>query len=150
MPITSNPHCPEFTRNAYPHFLPIQSRWNDMDKYGHVNNMVYYSYFDTVVTDYIVRLGQLDTDRSPVVGLVVESHCNYHRPIAFPAIVECGLRVGKLGRSSVRYEIGVFTRGEAAIAANGHFIHVYVDRQTMRPTPVPSPLREALATLIVA
>lgn len=138
------------TRADYPHFLSIQSRWNDMDKYGHVNNMVYYSYFDTVVTDYIVRLGRLDTDRSPVVGLVVESHCNYHRPIAFPVIVECGLRVGRLGRSSVRYEIGVFTKGDEQIAADGHFIHVYVDRQTMRPAPVPSPLREALATLVVA
>ena len=93
-----------------------------MDKYGHVNNMIYYGYFDTVVTDYIVRMGRLDTDRSPVVGLVVESHCNYHRPIAFPVIVECGLRVGRLGRSSVRYEIGVFTRGEEQIAADGHFI----------------------------
>lgn len=94
-------------------------------------------------------MGQLDTDRSPVVDLVVESHCNYHRPIAFPAIVECGLRVGKLGRSSVRYEIGVFTSREADIAADGHFIHVYVDRETMRPAPVPLPLREALAALVV-
>lgn len=147
MPTASN--RPGLSRADYPHFLPIQSRWNDMDKYGHVNNMVYYGYFDTVVTDYIVRIGQLDTDRSPVVGLVVESHCNYHRPITFPAIIECGLRVGKLGRSSVRYEIGVFTSGDAEIAADGHFIHVYVDRETMRPTPVPSPLREALAALVV-
>ena len=90
--MSSDTNKSRLSRADYPHFLPIQSRWNDMDKYGHVNNMIYYGYFDTVVTDYIVRVGQLDTDRSPAVALVVESHCNYHRPIAFPAIVECGLR----------------------------------------------------------
>jgi acyl-CoA thioester hydrolase len=136
-------------RSDYPHFLPIQSRWNDMDKYGHINNMVYYGYFDTVVTDYIVRIGKLDTDRSAAVALVVESHCNYHRPLSFPAIIECGLRIGKLGTSSVRYEIGVFSRGDATIAADGHFIHVFVDRETMRPTPIPTPMRQALAPLVI-
>ena len=137
------------SRADYPHFLPIQSRWNDMDKYGHVNNMIYYGYFDTVVTDYIVRIGQLDTNRSPAVALVVESHCNYHRPISFPAIVECGLRVGKLGNSSVRYEIGVFASGEIAIAADGYFVHVFVDRESLRPTPIPESLRAAITPLVV-
>ncbi|MEM7250280.1 MAG: thioesterase family protein [Pseudomonadota bacterium] len=138
------------TRDAYPHYLPIQTRWNDMDKYGHVNNMVYYGYFDTVVTDYLVRVAKLDTDSSPAIGLVVESHCNYHAPIAFPTIVECGLRVGRLGSSSVRYEIGVFAAGDVQIGADGHFIHVFVDRDTMRPTPIPEPMRSALAPLVVA
>lgn len=121
-----------------------------MDKYGHVNNMIYYSYFDTVVTDYIVRIGQLDTDQSLAVGLVVESHCTYHRPISFPAIVECGLRVGKLGTSSVRYEIGVFASGETDIVANGYFVHVFVNRNTGRPMPIPASLRSTIATLVVA
>jgi len=143
-------HAPDLpTRADYPHYLPIQTRWNDMDKYGHVNNMVYYGYFDTVVTDYLVRVAKLDTDRSEVIGLVVESHCNYHAPVSFPTIVECGLRVGKLGTSSVRYEIGVFAEGDQAIGADGHFIHVYVDRQSMRPTPLPDNMCEALTPLVV-
>ena len=118
-----------------------------MDKYGHINNMVYYGYFDTVVTDYIVRIGKLDTDRSPAVALVIESHCNYHRPLAFPVVIECGLRIGRLGTSSVRYEIGVFAKDNEKIAADGHFIHVFVDRKTMRPTPIPARMREALSPL---
>lgn len=140
---------PSNTREDYRHFLPIQTRWNDMDKYGHVNNMIYYGYFDTVVTDYIVRIGQLDTSASPAVALVVESHCNYHRPIAFPTIVDCGLRVGRLGTSSIRYEIGVFAAGESAIAADGHFVHVFVTRENWRPTPIPQPIRDAVAPLVV-
>ena len=134
-------------RVDYPHFLAIQSRWNDMDKYGHINNMVYYGYFDTVVTDYLVRIGQLDTDRAPAVALVIESHCTYHRPLAFPAIVECGLRLDTLGTSSVRYDIGVFAQGDETSAADGYLIHVFVDRATRRPTPIPAPLREALTPL---
>jgi len=147
---TSAPAMTLPTREDYRHFLPIQSRWNDMDKYGHINNMIYYGYFDTVVTDYIVRVGQLDTSASPLVGLVVESHCNYHRAIAFPTIVECGLRVGKLGNSSVRYEIGVFNDEHEEAAATGHFIHVYVERESNRPAPMPTPLRAALEPLVVS
>ncbi|MCH9675468.1 MAG: acyl-CoA thioesterase [Gammaproteobacteria bacterium] len=135
-------------RADYSHYLPIQTRWNDMDKYGHINNMIYYGYFDTVVTDYLVRVAHLDTDSSPVVGLVIESHCNYHAPVSFPTIVECGLRVGKLGTSSVRYEIGVFAPGETGAGANGHFVHVYVDRQSLTPTPIPNAMRAALAPLV--
>jgi acyl-CoA thioester hydrolase len=120
-----------------------------MDKYGHINNMVYYGYFDTVVTDYIVRIGQLDTSSDTVVGLVVESHCNYHRPLAFPTIAQCGLRVGKLGTSSVRYEIGVFGGEAEEVAATGHFVHVYVDRESLRPSSIPPDLRAALSPLVV-
>ncbi len=136
------------TRADYAHFLPIQTRWNDMDKYGHVNNMVYYGYFDTVVTDYIVRIGELDTSESSAVALVVESHCNYERPVAFPTIVDCGLRIGRLGNSSMRYEIGVFAQGEEAIAAHGHFVHVFVTRENWRPTPIPKAIRAAVAPLV--
>ena len=121
-----------------------------MDKYGHVNNMIYYGYFDTVVTDYIVRIGELDTSESPAVALVVESHCNYERPVSFPTIVDCGLRVGRLGNSSIRYEIGVFAAGEEAIAAHGHFVHVFVTRDDWRPTAIPKPIREAVAPLVVS
>ena len=120
-----------------------------MDKYGHINNMVYYGYFDTVVTDYIVRIGGFDTDNAPAVGLVVESHCNYYRPLEFPVVVDCGLRIGKLGNSSVRYEIGVFGANDEAVAASGHFVHVYVDRESVRPCSVPQGLRDALAPLHV-
>ncbi|MCA8929917.1 MAG: acyl-CoA thioesterase [Alphaproteobacteria bacterium] len=138
------------TRADYRHFLPIQTRWNDMDRYGHVNNMVYYGYMDTVVTDFIIRHGGLDTAVSPVVGLVIESQCRYHRPIGFPAVIEAGLRVGKLGNSSVRYEVGIFTAGDDALAAHGHFVHVYVTRADNRPTPIPMPIRTALEPLVVA
>lgn len=136
------------TRQDYRYFLPIQTRWNDMDRYGHVNNMVYYGYMDTVVTQFITTRGGLDTAVSPVVGLVIESLCRYHRPISFPAIVEAGLRVGKLGNSSVRYEVGIFLAGEEAIAAHGHFVHVYVNRTDNRPTPIPGPIRIALEPLV--
>lgn len=137
------------TRADYGYFLPIQTRWNDMDRYGHVNNMEFYGYFDTVVTEYVVRAGGLDTESSPAVALVVESHCNYHRPVEFPAVVEAGLRIGRLGTSSVRYEVGIFSEGEPAIAADGHFVHVFVDRETLRPTPIPAGIRVALERILV-
>jgi acyl-CoA thioester hydrolase len=127
-------------RSDYRHFLPIQTRWNDMDRYGHVNNMVFYGYFDTVVTDYIMREG----------GLVVESQCRYHRPIAFPSIVHAGLRIGRLGNSSVRYEVGIFADDDSEIAADGHFIHVFVDREHMRPVQIPAPMRAAMEKLLSA
>lgn len=120
-----------------------------MDKYGHINNMVYYGYFDTVVTEYIVRKGGLDTSHSDVVGLVVESQCNYFKPLSFPDILDCGLRIGRLGRSSVRYEIGIFGAGDESAAALGHFVHVYVTRHDFKPCPVPTALRAALAQLVM-
>ncbi len=136
------------TRADYGHFLPIQMRWNDMDRYGHVNNMVYYGYMDTVVTDFIIRQGGLDPANSPVVGLVIESLCRYHRPISFPGVVEAGLRVGRLGTSSVRYEIGIFVKGEEELAAHGQFVHVYVTRADNKPTPIPPTIRAALEPLV--
>ena len=131
-------------RDAYLHFQIIPTRWMDNDVYGHVNNVVYYSYFDTVVNQYLIEQGALNIQASGVVGLVVETACHYFAPIAFPDVVTAGLRVAKLGNSSVRYEIGIFRNDESAASAQGHFVHVYVDRATRRPCPLPADLRSAL------
>jgi acyl-CoA thioester hydrolase len=136
------------TRDRYPYFLAIATRWTDNDVYGHVNNAVYYSYFDTVVNHYLVERGALDIATSTVVGLVVDSACQYFSPVAFPDTVYAGLRVGKLGRSSVRYEVGVFRRDEPQASAQGHFVHVHVDRASGRPVPISLTLRAALEPLL--
>ena len=134
-------------RDAYPHFLALETRWMDNDAYGHVNNVVYYSYFDTVVNRYLIDEWVLRIDASEVIGLVVETGCQYFRPLAFPDALDAGLRVEQLGRSSVRYGIGIFRRGEETAAAQGHFVHVYVDRERRAPTPLPAALRHALDKL---
>jgi acyl-CoA thioester hydrolase len=131
-------------RSAYRHFLTIPTRWMDNDVYRHVNNVVYYSYFDTTVNHYLIAQGVLDIEGSPVIGLVVETACHYFAPISFPDVVAAGLRVAKLGNSSVRYEIGIFRNDELSAAAQGHFVHVYVDRMTRRPATLPVDLRAAL------
>lgn len=136
-------------RGAYRHFLTIPTRWMDNDVYGHVNNVVYYSYFDTVVNEYLLRHGVLDFERGATIGLVVETQCRYFAPLVFPQRVEGGLRVARLGTSSVRYEVGLFAEGAASSAAHGHFVHVYVDRETRRPVPLPQALRDALLPLLV-
>jgi acyl-CoA thioester hydrolase len=135
------------TRDAYRHFIAITTRWMDNDVYRHVNNVVYYSFFDTAVNEYLMRQGVLDLDASPVVSLVVDTGCQYFSPIAFPDIVHCGLRVAHLGRSSVRYEIGIFRNDEPLAAAQGHFVHVACDRATQRPVAMPGDLRRALEVL---
>ncbi|HBT43359.1 MAG TPA: thioesterase [Rhodospirillaceae bacterium] len=137
------------TRAAYPHILPIQTRWMDNDIYGHVNNVTYYSYFDTVVNSYLIDVGGLDIHDGTVVGFAVETTCRFFKPVAFPEKLAAGLRVGKLGNSSVRYEIAIFKDGEDTAAAAGHFVHVFVDRRTDRPTPVPAAIRAALEKLVV-
>jgi acyl-CoA thioester hydrolase len=134
-------------RSAYRAFRGIATRWADNDAYGHVNNVVYYAWFDTVVNAHLIESGLLDIERSPAIGLVVETRCHYFAPLAFPQTVEAGLRVAHLGRSSVRYEIGLFAPGAPTTAAHGHFIHVYVDRATRQPVALPAPLRELLSTL---
>jgi acyl-CoA thioester hydrolase len=134
-------------RDAYRHFRPISTRWMDNDVYGHVNNVVYYSFFDTAVNGYLIETGALDIERSGVIGLVVETRCNYFAPLSFPQAVDAGLRVAQLGRSSVRYEVGLFAHGEPRSAAGGHFVHVYVDRATRRPVPLPAALLAALQPL---
>jgi acyl-CoA thioester hydrolase len=138
---------PPATRDAYRHFITISTRWMDNDVYRHVNNVVYYSFFDTAVNEYLMRRGVLDLDRSPVVSLVVETGCRYFSPIAFPDAVHCGLRVAHLGTSSVRYEIGIFRNDEPLAVAEGFFVHVACDRQTHRPVPMPADLRGALEAL---
>src|SRR5690242_19533139 len=141
--------APPETRARYPHFLVVPTRWMDNDVYGHVNNVVYYSYFDTVINRWLIEAGGLDIAAGPVIGVAAESHCRYRRPVAFPADLTAGLRVGKLGRSSVRYEIGIFAPGEDEAAAEGWFVHVFVDRATRRPAPLPDALRAALERLLV-
>ena len=131
-------------RDSYRHFDRITTRWMDNDAYGHVNNVVYYSWFDTVVNEYLIAQGVLDITGGAVIGLVVETQCRYFSELAFPQPVDLGLRIGRLGTSSVRYEIGVFAEGEPTASAQGHFVHVYVDRATRRPTALPAPLRAAL------
>ncbi len=137
-------------RSQYVHFMPIQTRWMDNDVYGHVNNVVYYSYFDTLINRYLIEAGDLDFRDGPVIGLAVESLCRYYKSFAYPDTIDGGLRVGRLGSSSVRYEIGLFAPGEAEARAEGHFVHVFVDRTSQRPTPIPEPMRGALARLVVA
>ncbi|NRF68967.1 acyl-CoA thioesterase [Aquincola sp. S2] len=137
-------------REAFRHHARITTRWMDNDLYGHVNNVQYYSYFDSVVNRYLIEAGALDIHGGAVIGLVVETHCNYFAPLSFPQDVEAGLRVAQLGNSSVRYEIGLFAPGEPLAAALGHFVHVYVDRATRRPVPLPEVLKQALRPLQVA
>jgi acyl-CoA thioester hydrolase len=136
-------------RPEYPHLLTIPTRWNDNDVYGHVNNVEYYGYFDTVINRWLITEGGLDIHGGDVIGLCAESHCTYRAALTFPEDVEAGLRVGDLGSSSVRYEIGLFPAGSDEPAAEGWFVHVFVDAGTRRPTPIPSPLRECLERLVV-
>jgi len=146
-----NPDAAEpLRRSAYRHFLPMPTRWEDNDSYGHVNNVTYYSYFDTAVNEHLIRVGGLDIRRGAEVGLVVETMCRYHKPLSFPDELDTGLRVVRLGNSSVTYEIGIFRRGDDAPAASGRFVHVWVDRATQRPVSVPSSIRAALEPLLVA
>lgn len=140
----------ENTRGRYRYFLAIPTRWLDNDTYGHVNNVVYYAYFDTVINEYLIRRGGLDIHDGAVIGLAIETFCQFHAPLSFPEVIDAGLRVAKLGRSSVRYEIGLFQQGQDAPAATGHFVHVFVERATQRPTAIPDSIRAALAALLVA
>lgn len=134
-------------RSAYAAFRTITTRWMDNDVYGHVNNVVYYSWFDTAVNAYLIEQGVLDIHAGSTIGLVIETQCNYFGPLAFPQNIEAGIRVARLGGSSVRYEVGLFAEGEDLCAAKGHFVHVYVDRETRRPVPVPESLRAVLTGL---
>ena len=135
-------------RDSYRHFQAIPTRWADNDVYGHVNNVVYYSYFDTVVNQYLIEQRALDLVNSTVIGLVVETQCEYFAPISFPDVVHAGLRVARLGNSSVRYEIGLFRNEEKTASAQGYFVHVYVDRASRRPTAVPAEMRAALEKIL--
>jgi acyl-CoA thioester hydrolase len=138
------------TAREYPHRLAITTRWNDNDVYGHVNNVEYYAFFDTVINAYLVNEGGLDIHAGDVIGLCAESHCEFRAPLAFPQTVEAGLRVGRLGRSSVRYEIGLYAEGRDEPAAIGWFVHVFVDRERRRPADIPPRMRAALERLLPA
>lgn len=131
-------------RAGYRVFYPITTRWSDNDNYGHINNVIYYSYFDSVANRYLIEQGGLDISAGEVVGYVVQSGCNYHAPARYPEALEAGLRVDRLGNSSVQYGIAVFRAGEELALAHGHFVHVFVARAGNRPVPVPAPLRAAL------
>ncbi len=135
-------------RSAFRLFRPIATRWMDNDAYGHVNNVHYYSYFDSAVNGWLVEKGLLTITESPVIGLVVESGCTYFESVAFPDALEAGIAVERLGRSSVRYRVGIFPEGEELAAAQGHFVHVYVERATQRPVEIPAATRAALSGLV--
>ena len=134
-------------RSAYRRFVPLTTRWLDNDAYGHINNVVYYALFDTAVNAVLIEAGALDVAAGPVIGYVVETHCNYFAPLAFPQTVEAGIRVADAGSSSVRYEIALFAQGANTAAAQGHFVHVYVDRATQRPVKLPAALQAVIDSL---
>ncbi|MFT4518329.1 MAG: acyl-CoA thioester hydrolase [Halioglobus sp.] len=132
------------SRADYKVFYPVSTRWSDNDVYGHVNNVVYYSYFDTVANRYLIEVGGMDIADGRIVGYVVNSGCEYHAPITYPETIEAGVRVDKLGNSSVQYGIAIFKEGEEQAAAHGHFVHVFVERAENRSVPIPDNLRSAL------
>lgn len=143
-PLEERASEPPEHRRRFRHFLEIPTRWEDNDIYGHVNNVVYYSFFDTAANCYLIREGGLDIERSPVIGVVVESKCIYRRSIAYPETLDAGLRANRVGNTSVTYGIGIFRKGEDEAAAWGHFVHVFVDRETRRSVPIPEGIRAAL------
>ena len=136
------------TRGEYVHFQAITTRWMDNDAYGHVNNVVYYSWFDTVVNQFLIANAVLDIEHSPVIGLVIETQCNYFASVAFPDTVTAGVRVSHLGKSSVRYEVAIFRGDDDAASAQGHFVHVYVERLSRKTAAIPQPMRNLLQTIL--
>ncbi|PLW83932.1 thioesterase [Kineobactrum sediminis] len=134
-------------RADYRVFYPISTRWSDNDIYGHINNVIYYSYFDSVANRYLIEAGGLDISDGSIVGYVVQSGCDYHAPASYPEALEGGLRVDRIGNSSVQYGIAIFREGEDQALVHGHFVHVFVERATGKSVPVPTPLREALASI---
>ncbi|KPU96535.1 thioesterase [Variovorax paradoxus] len=146
-PASPSPKPVPQPRASYPVFRSIPTRWMDNDMYGHVNNVVYYSWFDTAVNALLIERGALDIHQGSTIGFVVETQCNYFAPLAFPQTVEAGIRVAQAGRSSVRYEVGLFAQGVDTAAAQGHFVHVYVDRTTQRPVSLPEALQRVVDSL---
>jgi acyl-CoA thioester hydrolase len=137
------------TISAYPYITTITTRWMDNDIYGHINNVAYYSFFDTAANQFLIERGGLDIAGGSVIGLVVESHCAYHVPLAYPQSLRAGVRVDRLGNRSVTYGIAIFDERDPRAAAHGHFVHVFVDRQSRTAVPIPPQLRSALASLAV-
>ena len=139
----------KIARSRYEYIAEIPTRWMDNDTYGHVNNVNYYSFFDTAVNGFLIENGALDIRNGDTIGLVVETHCQYFASLSFPDLVEAGIAVSKIGNSSVRYEIGLFAEGEDEPAAQGYFVHVYVDKNTRRPTSLPETLKSLLGTILL-
>ena len=137
------------SRTDYKQFYPVTTRWSDNDVYGHINNVIYYSYFDSVANRYLIEEGGLDIGDGKIVGFVVNSGCEYHAPVSYPDAIEAGLRVERLGNSSVRYGIAIFRAGSQQAVAHGHFVHVFVERAANKSVPIPTPLREALARIAI-
>ena len=135
------------TREQFKQFYPISTRWNDTDSYGHINNAVHYQLFDTAVNQWLIETGLFDPAQSEAIGLVAETGCRYHGEILFPSVIFVGLRIEHLGRSSVRYAIGLFADDQQVAAADGFFVHVYVDRHSRRPVPISDGLRAAMSGL---
>lgn len=146
--MTTTRHTPR-SRTDFHVFRSISTRWADNDMYGHINNVVYYEWFDTAVNALLIERGALDIHQGETIGFVVETQCNYFSPLAFPQTVEAGVRVAHAGRSSVRYEVGLFAEGAATASAQGHFVHVYVDRATQRPVKLPPALQAVVDELLV-
>ena len=140
----------DHARADYRHFLSIPTRWMDNDAYGHVNNVTYYSYFDTVINEYLIRVGGLDIRADPVIDYVAETSCRFYRPLSFPETIDAGIRVARLGRTSVTYEIALFRGGEPTPAATGRFVQVWVERKTETPAEIPARIRLVLEPLVVA
>jgi acyl-CoA thioester hydrolase len=140
----------EERREQYRHFMTIPTRWIDNDIYAHVNNATYYTYFDTIINHYLIMEGGLDPAAGDQVGFAVETFCRFLAPVAFPDVLEVGLRIGKLGNSSVRYELAIFKPGRAEPCAVGYFVHVFVNRQTQQPQSIHPRLRMAMQKLLVA
>ncbi len=138
------------TRERFPWLFEVATRWADNDVYGHVNNAAYYSFFDTAVNRFLIDHGVLDVTGSEAIGVVVETGCSYRKSIAFPDLLDVGVRVARIGNSSVRYELAIFRRGDPEAVATGHFVHVYVDRKSREPVTVPQAVRAALAPLVVS
>lgn len=136
-------------RSDYAHFRVLTTRWMDNDSYRHLNNTVYYSFFDTAVCQYLIENGALDIQKSPVIGLVAETKCGYFKEVSFPSVVHAGLRVGRLGTTSITYEVALFRDDDDDACAQGYFVHVYVDRVTSQPVPLPEVLKKAVAALHV-
>ncbi|MEZ5669913.1 MAG: thioesterase family protein [Alphaproteobacteria bacterium] len=132
------------SRQAFHFFQAIPTRWIDNDQYGHVNNVVYYAYFDTLISEFLIGIAGLDVDEGPVIGVCAESGCRYLKSVAHPATIDAGLRIARLGTSSVTYEIGIFRQGEDDPAAFGFFVHVFVERASMRPVPIPDRIRREM------
>lgn len=135
-------------REDYPHRALIETRWGDNDIYGHVNNVEYYAFFDSAINRILINDGGLDIHEGDVIGICAESHCAFLGSLAYPDPVEARLRVAKLGNSSVRYELALFDGPDGQAAAEGWFVHVFVDRKSRRPVPIPHSIREALQTLV--